>query len=78
MTLIRTVYRGFMVGCMVSYRPTDSSQSDTLQVKSTSTPKEILPYFNSPLTLSHSVSHSLQRNDYENHHQSTQNLPNQL
>ena len=35
MTLIRTVYRGFMVGCMVSYRPTDSSQSVTLQVKST-------------------------------------------
>ena len=33
MTLIRTVYRGFMVGCMVSYRPTDSSQSVTLQVK---------------------------------------------
>ena len=33
MTLIRTVYRGFMVGCMVSYRPTNSSQSDTLQVK---------------------------------------------
>jgi len=40
--------------------------------------KENLPYFNSPLTLSHSVSHSLQRNDYENPHQSTQNLPNQL
>ena len=64
--------------------PTNSSQSDTLQVKSpilvksTSTPRENLPYFNSPLTLSHSVSHPLQRNDYENPHQSTQNLPNQL
>ena len=38
---------------------TNSSQSDTLQVKypilvkSTSTPKEILPYFNTPLILSH-------------------------
>ena len=37
-----------------------------------------LLYLNYPLTLSHSVSLSLQRNDYENPHQSTQNLSNQL
>ena len=44
----------------------------------TSTPKEILPYLNSPLRLSHSVSLTLKRNAYENPHKSTQNLPNQL
>ena len=47
-------------------------------VKFTSTPKENLLYLNTSLRLSHSISHTLQRNDYENPHQSTQNLPNQL